>query len=118
MKQLAPLLPCILLLAACGAPPEEAPLRVSSRAPSATYDCVIPRLQRLPVRTETRQATEDGWRVDVEVYASPPSGWYRKGTIEHSGGTVFFLPDSATDGIELREIEGRIGPIIRRCSGR
>ncbi|WP_157973542.1 hypothetical protein [Tropicimonas sp. IMCC34043] len=109
-------LPLALALAACSGDKTDTPMQVTSRAATATHDCVEQRLGRLPVRTLS-QMTGDGWRIDVQVYGTPPAGWYRKGTIEHSHGLVFFLPDSASDGIGLREIEDRIDPILRRCAG-
>ncbi|SFB78464.1 hypothetical protein [Tropicimonas isoalkanivorans] len=104
----------VLLLCGCAATPD-VPVGVTSRAPNTTFDCIAPRLERLPVRFETER-TPDGWRMDVQIFAGPPSGWYHNGRIEHSGHLVVYAPDGATRGIGAGQAD-KIAPIIRRCSG-
>ena len=114
-RPLALLLP-FLGFATCG-PAPDVPITVTSRAPNATFACIAPRLQRLPLRYDTR-ATTDGWRMDLQVFAGPPAGWYHNGTIEHSDGVVLYAPDGATTGIFANKVSADIAPILRRCSGR
>lgn len=118
MKKMAQL--CVsgmlFVTASCGHP-VDVPLNVTSRAPNATFACIAPKLERLPVRTRTRSTT-DGWQMDLLVYAGPPAGWYRKGTLEHASGVVLFAPDGATAGIADQQTLDRLRPILRRCSGR
>ncbi|WP_068112428.1 hypothetical protein [Tropicimonas marinistellae] len=114
MKRLA--FVSLVAAAGCAAPPD-VPVGVTSRAPNTTFACIAPRLERLPVRFRT-EPTAEGWRMDVEVFSGPPAGWYRKGTIEHSGHVVLYAPDGATLGIASEQVHDELVPIIRRCSGR
>ncbi|SNS44005.1 hypothetical protein [Tropicimonas sediminicola] len=116
MKPRHSLLLTLPALAACG-PAPDVPVAVTSRAPNATFACIAPRLERLPLRYDTRP-TPDGWRMDLLVFAGPPAGWYRNGTIEHSDGTVLYAPDGATLGIFPERLSEEIAPILRRCTGR
>lgn len=104
-----------LFIAACG-PKPDVPVNVTSRAPNTTFNCISPRLNALPLRYDTYR-TADGWRMDVLAFAGPPSGWYRKGTIEHSDNVVLYAPDSATDGIAMNTPAlSEIRPILRKCA--
>ncbi len=106
---------CLVLAAGCSTP--NAVQGVASRAPSTTYSCIAPRLERLPVRYTTEQ-TAVGWRMRIQVFSGPPSGWYSKGTIEYSDGVVVYAPDTATTGIATQEVVSGIRPILRRCAVR
>jgi hypothetical protein len=108
------ILPLFLIAASCG-PKVDVSTKVTRRAPAETFNCVAPRLAKLPFRT-TEYQTADGWRMDIQVFSGPPAGWYRKGSIEHSDGVVVYAPDGATLGIASDQVMTQLNPILRRCS--
>ncbi|PRY26841.1 hypothetical protein CLV78_101945 [Aliiruegeria haliotis] len=103
-----------LIPAACG-PQPDVRTNVTSRAAHESYACIAPKLNRLPVRYTTHRAP-GGWRMDLQVFGGPPTGWYKKGSIEYSTGIVLYYPNSATMGIMTQEVQRDIRPILRRCS--
>lgn len=101
------------VLAACS---ETAPnaTSVASRGPGPSYACLQPQLSRAGLRERT-QATPDGWWMQIEVLGGPPTGWYDKGRIEYAGGTLTYIPNSATQGIADDTVGRTLLPLLQDC---
>ncbi|SDI47480.1 hypothetical protein [Aliiruegeria lutimaris] len=102
----------IFLFGACASPDAE----VTRGGPGPSYTCILPKLNSAGLR-QTTQATPEGWRINVQILAGPPSGWYDKGHIEYAAGRLAYIPNSATFGIAEKRTRKAIHPLLKTCGG-